>query len=374
MPKALIIGTSNMVLRGGASAAIIAHFGAENVKNMSLGGTSGTYLAIFQILSRIPVEQYDYVFIDLMTNELCYDQMPLDHWENASRVLYRMLPAGPRYVFLGFFPRRKFFVLDPIEQMHRQLALESGVHFLSFREILTEACVELSCGPAALFRPNDPMHIAAEVANIVVSELLSGLAPTLTPKQVAHTIDAGSFFTLPAAEVAPEKVERQTTLRTGLFGVFGAGSRIDLPEGLLLGLTVNSGETRAYLNFRTQPSLAKYCCFQSTRPYTFVVFFFREMRVGAGAEVTVDAAQAPGIAMREWSDGAAPYGTACTGAAELETFFFAKEPLRTLLARSGEAGRLPLSRPLLSSAALAPRVMERLRAFVRDAEARAAAA
>lgn len=370
MPKALIIGTSNMVLRGGASAAIIAHFGAENVQNMSLGGTSGTYLAIFQILSRIPVGQYDYVFIDLMTNELCYDQMPLDHWENAARVFYRMLPAGPRYVFLGFFPRRKFFVLDPIEQMHRQLALESGVHFLSFRELLTEACVELSCAPAALFRPNDTMHIAAEVANIVVSELLVSIAPTLPPKRLAASVDAGSFFTLPAAEVAAETVERQTTLRTGRFGVFGAGSRIDLPEGVLLGLTVNSGETRAYLNIRAQSPVAKYCCFQSTRPYTFVVFFFREMLLGPGAQVTVEATQPPDIPRREWSDGAAPYGAPCTGTAELETFFFARQPLGALLARSGEVERLPLSRPALAAGALAPRVMARLRTIVRAAEER----
>jgi hypothetical protein len=340
MTKALVLGTSNCMLRGGASAAIEEFFGRENVTNISLGATSGTFYGIFQFARGFDFADYDVIFLDCIVNEQSQvvDGRSVSHLQNAIRVLYECLPDRIPCVFLGFCLKDFVFCPDIVELLHRSQCINFGATYVSFREIILAFCyrINLDFGynitPDDIYISNEGTHFKPELSRIIMDGVLTMIA-TLPERKMRQSVFLEDFFVIDSVQSAMETVVHSTSLRSARYGVFRKGSIIKLLKGYFLGFDYNEIGSKAYLNIYGDKKISKYLSFSADKPWMKTAGFYAELEMQDSSYMEVSDVPEKSVGKVEWTDSASITERA-TGCAELGNFYFAKSSLRNLAART----------------------------------------
>ena len=341
--KVLVLGTSNCLLTGGMKNAVEQYFGVANVENISLGGASGTFLALFRFIEGIDFSNYDYVFLDSIVNEQWQfrDSRSLTHLKNIATVFYSCLPAGVTYVYLGFCTSPRFHRADPVEQIHRSLCNSAGVNFISFREILVEFGLINGFQQAAFYPYADAGHYKPSLVFKLALRLFEEL-PTLPKKTLAPCLDR-SFFSIQDVKRNASTTEKHTTsLRTQEYGVFVKGSTIVPDEGCFLGFDFVALNTEAYLHVIAEGRIAegrrffKALHFKADRPWMKVAGFYNETISGPGSLVKITDEPDTSDTI-EPTEATSQVLEPLHGQARLASFFFARLPISELRKRFSSA-------------------------------------
>ena len=336
--KVLVLGTSNCLLTGGIKNAVEQYFGAPNVTNISLGGASGTFLALFRFIQGLDFSKYDYVFLDSIVNEQWQfrDSRSLTHLKNVAAVFYSCLPAGVTYIYLGFCTSPRFHRADPVEQIHRSLCHGAGINFISFREILLEFGLINGFQQTAFYPPADAAHYTPSLVSKLVHRLFEEL-PTLPKKTLAPSVDRSMFF-IQDVKRSTNTIEKHTTsLRTQEYGVFSKGSVIEPAMGCFLGFDFVALNTEAYLHVIAEGrSFFKALHFKADRPWMKVAGFYNETMTGPESRVKITSEPNTGDPI-EPTEATSQFQEPLDGEARLANFFFARFPISDLRKRFSSA-------------------------------------
>lgn len=330
MAKALIVGTSNCILHGSLGAAVEACFGRENVTNFSFGNTSGTVLAICAQLQGIDFSSFDYVFLDLITNETALEaDLRWPFYCDLARFMYELLPPGPAYIFVQFFPLVEIFGGSRLETIHRALALQYGVTFISLRQILLQACVENAMPPRFAYREGDNWHFRPELVFPLMQYFIETHAPNLPRQTRDSRISPDDYFVFDPT-TAGNSVERGTSWHKARFAAFAEGERLSLPNGILLGFDVCESTCSAVARFDGATPFQKYLSFKSEVPYLKPASFVISALLSGEASVTFTRDIDRTIPL-DWTFGALGLDVPRTGNAEVGRFYLLRRPVRDIL-------------------------------------------
>ncbi|WP_284948289.1 hypothetical protein [Acidisoma cladoniae] len=329
--KVLVLGTSNCLLTGGVKQALVQHFGASNVTNISLGGASGTFLALFRFIEGVDFTSYDYVFLDSIVNEQWQfrEGGSLNHLKNVATVLYSCLPPGVTYIYLGFCSSPRFHRADPVEQMHRSLCNGAGLNFISFRELLVEFSLLHGYQQKDLFPLADASHFKPALIGKLISCLCTAL-PSLHKKSTPALVDRDMFFTQDLKPFAATRVTHTTSLRTQEYGIFTTKSCLVPEIGCLLGFDFAVLDTEAFLHVTAEGrSFSKALHFKADRPWMKIAGFYNETMTGPGSCIRI-ACQADANDPTERTEATSPLKEPLSGEARLASFFFSRVPVSEL--------------------------------------------
>ncbi|MCF4127303.1 hypothetical protein [Methylobacterium sp. SyP6R] len=329
--KALIVGTSNCLLEGGFKNAINEFFGPENVTNLSLGASSGTFLALFRLMEGVDFQSYDYVFFDSLVNEqwqFASGRCPSYLWQ-VARMFYGSLPAGVTYVYVGFCAQPFFTTGNPIELLHRSLCGEFGINFVSFRDVLNEFIVSNALTSDSIYIASDPSHFILPIVRRLTGEMLQRLDLLSAKTQRGRDIKKYLFIDN-VVDQAPNRKVYQTSLRSMEYGIFENGSRIKLRSGTLLGFDHCELDTEAYLWVYGRHFLQKALHFRVDKPWMKMASFNREVPCLDESYAVVSAEPYAGIPV-EHTDGTVPLEAPMSGQAKISNMFYSKLQISDIL-------------------------------------------
>ncbi|MCB8884136.1 hypothetical protein ACELLULO517_28270 [Acidisoma cellulosilytica] len=329
--KVLILGTSNCLLKGGAREAIEQYFSKENVTNISLGGTSGTFLALFRFIEGINFSEFDYVFFDFIVNEqwqLRAGRSP-SHLMKIARIFYSLLPPGVRYCHLGFSIRSNFFHPNIVEHIHRSLCLEFGITFISIRQILIEFGAKYNIGVEKLFVENDVGHFNTGLVNAIVSQI-ANVIHTFPPKDWSSAITRDIFFIQDFKKETTERVSYSTSLRNQEYGLFKNNTKIKLSSGSFLGFDYAEIGTEAFIYVNANPFLVKSLHFKVDKPWMKITAFHKEILTNSESDLTISAVP-PANMSAEFTDAISSSIDDLSGDAKLASAYFLKIPINETL-------------------------------------------
>lgn len=276
--KALIIGTSNCLLKGGIREGITEFFGKENVVNLSLGASSGTFLALFSIIDGINFHDFDYVFFDSVINEdwETVAGRSYSFQEKAARILYASLPPGVTYCYLAYVSKPDLFYGCIIEEMHKNLCLEFGINFIPLRSMVNHILSSLQI-PFQKAHQNGG-HFHPPLMKKIFS-LWGDIVNLLEKKKTPKKIDSSIFFTQNVKLQAKEIVKYSTSLREEEFGIFDKNTKIKLAEGYILGFRYAELGTQAILKLKSENITYKRLTFAADKPWMKVACFNEEIKI-----------------------------------------------------------------------------------------------
>lgn len=276
--KALIIGTSNCLLNGGVKEAIEELFGKENVVNLSLGASSGTFLSLFNIIDGIDFHNFDYVFFDSVLNEDWETRSGrlYSHQEKAARILYASLPDGVTYCYLSYVSKPDLFYGCIIEEIHKKLCIEFGINFISLRGIINHILSSFQIPFESAYKNNG--HFYPPLIKRIFS-LWGDIIGLLKKKKQKANIDSSIFFMQDIRPQAKEVVKYSTSLREEEFGIFDKNTKINLLEGYILGFRYVELGTQAILKLKSENIIYKRLTFSSDKPWMKVACFNEEIKI-----------------------------------------------------------------------------------------------
>lgn len=255
--KALVLGTSNSILRDGWVEGLRESFDGEIV-NRSAGANCVAY--VLYELSAMDEEagNFDFVFLDSVVNDEHFIDRGFFNREWLQvylREIYRRL-EGRVVVDVGFSSQKFFQDLDSsVAEYHRRAASRYGAYYVSVKSLLNKYVLHTGVGTDIDDFYEDPGHIHRAISKRLGFAMGQMLNKGVFKNKMKMIKDEGGEFDFvkytPASDDVNSSVE-MTSLRTEELHEFGEGGYITISKKpcMVHGMFVNARMSNACITIK----------------------------------------------------------------------------------------------------------------------------
>jgi hypothetical protein len=279
--KALVLGTSNSILKDGWVAGFQSTCPTLELENRSVGASPGIQ---FSLEAGTPFSDYDLVFFDSVPNdqEFASLQLPCAHrtvaiWPDILYELCSTISANSRLIVLGFCHRGFVTSHSAVYSARKRMAQLLGVQFVDIGSIVYRLHSEQGYPLSALYGDH-PAHIAYWLAFEIGCQLGRILTeqPSAVRRRSMNTSYAQNFHTLPATRICDNVKtvgNSHVTLRTVRLH---ESYELNLPgTAHCLGLSLNAADTHCCLRWvsSARETIPDYLCYYPSKHEQVVKIF-----------------------------------------------------------------------------------------------------